>query len=105
MPPPTRVAIEGNRIVLRLGAGFQGRRPVLRPRGGGSHDIPADTTPPGVALTGLSSQALGAGRLIGGGLAGPSVAHPSGPLPEAEFCQRLLDRCGPVQVGYDFFVT
>ena len=76
MPPTTWLAIEGNRIILRLGTGFRVARPCFAQEREARTAASADTTPPGVALTGLSSQTLGAARFMGVGLAGPSVAIP-----------------------------
>ncbi|MDA1139174.1 MAG: hypothetical protein O3B01_11375 [Planctomycetota bacterium] len=39
---------------------------MLRPKGGGSHDSPADVTPPGVSLAGLFPQALDFRRITQG---------------------------------------
>jgi len=39
---------------------------MLRPKGGGSHDSPADVTPPGVSLAGLFPRALDSRRITQG---------------------------------------
>jgi len=58
---------------------------MFRPKGGGSHDSPADVTPPGVSLAGLFPQALDLRRITQGRHIPLRINKHA-----VWFCQRLL---------------